>query len=165
MLPLELPDFKKIFKDYDRFDVGAIGEFDVAVLAEQYAGEDVSKKIYPNWRGGYYYSVHPKGNPGGTAGPDVRVALVKRQRPPRSLPRSMPAESPQRYKNVEANPHSDLDLKKLETLSGDYTWLTEEGPVVIAVRNDTVLVTESLDPAITEEFRHAVLWNGMTDSQ
>jgi hypothetical protein len=53
MLPLELPDFKRIFKDYERFDVGAIGEFDVAVLAEQYAGEDASKKIYPNWRGGY----------------------------------------------------------------------------------------------------------------
>jgi len=64
---------------------------------------------------------------------------------------------PQRYKNVEANAHSDLDLKKLETLSGDYTWLTEEGPVVIAVRNDTVLVTESLAPQITEQFRHAVL--------
>ncbi len=68
MLPLELPDFKRIFKDYERFDVGAIGEFDVAVLAEQYAGEDASKKIYPNWRGGYYYSVHPKGDPAGRLG-------------------------------------------------------------------------------------------------
>ncbi len=66
--PLPLPDFKHIFKDYDRFDIGAIGEFDVAVLAEQYAGEDASKDIYPNWRGGYYYSVHPKGNPSGTLG-------------------------------------------------------------------------------------------------
>ena len=46
---------------------------------------------------------------------------------------------------------------RLETLSGDYTWLTEEGPVGIAIKNDTVLVTESLDPAITEQFRHAVL--------
>ena len=56
----------------------------------------------------------------------------------------------QRYKNVEANPHSDLDLKKLETLSGDYTWLTEEGPVVIDVRGDSVLITESLDQPTTE---------------
>jgi hypothetical protein len=63
----------------------------------------------------------------------------------------------QRYTRVEANAHSDLDLKKLESLSGDYTWQTEEGPVVIAVRNDTVLVTEGLDPAITDEFRHSVL--------
>ena len=64
LAPLPLPDFKHIFKAYDRFDIGAIGEFDVAVLAEQYAGLETSKRIYPNWRGGYYYSVHPKGNPG-----------------------------------------------------------------------------------------------------
>src|SRR3954468_2487075 len=35
LAPLPLPDFKHIFKNYDRFDIGAIGEFDVAVLAEQ----------------------------------------------------------------------------------------------------------------------------------
>jgi len=34
LAPLPLPDFKKIFKDYDRFDIGAIGEFDVYMLAE-----------------------------------------------------------------------------------------------------------------------------------
>src|SRR6266536_1715732 len=49
--PLRLPDFKHILKNYDRFDVGAIGEFDVAVLAEQYADHETADKIYPNWRG------------------------------------------------------------------------------------------------------------------
>src|SRR5260370_1216854 len=33
VLPLELPDFKQIFKEYERFDVGAIGEFDAAIVA------------------------------------------------------------------------------------------------------------------------------------
>jgi hypothetical protein len=156
VLPLELPDFKRIFKDYERFDIGAIGEFDVAVLAEQYAGEEASKKIYPNWRGGYYYSVHPKGNPAGPLG----LMFVSRWSSDKGAAQFAAIYARgmlQRYKNLEANAHSDLDLKKLESLSGDYTWLTEEGPVVIAVRNDTVLVTESLDPAITDEFRHAVL--------
>lgn len=156
VLPLELPDFKRIFKDYERFDIGAIGEFDVAVLAEQYAGEDASKKIYPNWRGGYYYSVHPKGNPAGPLG----LMFVSRWSSDKGAAQFAAIYARgmlQRYKNLEANAHSDLDLKKLESLSGDYTWLTEEGPVVIAVRNDTVLVTEGLDPAITDEFRHAVL--------
>jgi hypothetical protein len=156
VLPLELPDFKRIFKDYERFDIGAIGEFDVAVLAEQYAGEEASKKIYPNWRGGYYYSVHPKGNPAGPLG----LMFVSRWSSDKGAAQFAAIYARgmlQRYKNLEANAHSDLDLKELESLSGDYTWLTEEGPVVIAVRNDTVLVTESLDPAITDEFRHAVL--------
>jgi len=164
VLALELPDFKQIFKDYERFDVGAIGEFDVAVLAEQYAGEDASRKIYPNWRGGYYYSVHPKGNPAGPLG----LMFVSRWSSAKAAAQFAAIYArgmQQRYKNLEANAHSDLDLKKLETLSGDYTWLTEEGPVVIAVKNDTVLVTESLDPTITEQFRHSVLGTTAVVSQ
>ena len=36
--PLKLIDMDKDFKDYDAFDIGAMGEFDVDVLVEQYAG-------------------------------------------------------------------------------------------------------------------------------
>src|SRR5205814_5701577 len=60
--------YTTLFRSYDRFDIGAIGEFDVDILAEQYAGKDVANQIYPNWRGGYYYSVHPKKNPQGDLG-------------------------------------------------------------------------------------------------
>jgi hypothetical protein len=41
-------------------------------------------------------------------------------------------------------------------LGGDHTWNTEEGAVVIDVKDDTVLVTESLDPALTQQFRETV---------
>src|SRR6266436_3519530 len=60
--PMQLPDFRQIFKNYDRFDVGAIGEFDVAVLIDQYAGAETSHRMYPHWRGGYYYAARPKGD-------------------------------------------------------------------------------------------------------
>jgi hypothetical protein len=46
--------------------------------------------------------------------------------------------------------HPD-DLQKLESLSGTHTWLTEEGPVVIDVKGDSVLITESLDQPTTEQ--------------
>lgn len=157
LAPLNLPDFKHIFKDYDRFDIGAIGEFDVAVLAEQYAGLDVSKRIYPNWRGGYYYSVHPKGNP---AAP-LELVFVSKWSSPKSASQfaAIYARGAQeRYKNMKAPADTNLpeDLKNLKTLGGDHTWSTEEGPVVIDVKGDTVLVTESLDPQITNQFREAV---------
>jgi hypothetical protein len=58
--PIRVPDFKRDFKDYQRFDVGAMGEFDVAILVEQYVGKNLSKQIYPEWRGGYYYAANPK---------------------------------------------------------------------------------------------------------
>jgi hypothetical protein len=156
--PLPLPDFKHIFKDYERFDVGAIGEFDVAVLAEQYAGEDTAHEIYPNWRGGYYYSVHPKGNPSASLG----LVFVSKWASAKSAAQFAAIYArgmQQRYKKAEAPPDSTLpaELKTLGSLNDDHTWTTEEGPVVIDVKQDTVLVTESLEPNITEEFRHAVL--------
>ncbi len=39
-----MPEFKRDFKDYIKFDIGAMGEFDVAVLIEQYAGKELSKR-------------------------------------------------------------------------------------------------------------------------
>ncbi len=158
LAPLPLPDFKHIFKDYDRFDVGAIGEFDVAVLAEQYADEDVAHNIYPNWRGGYYYSVHPKGNPSAALGL-VFVSKWANAKSAGQFAALYARGMQQRYKKVEAPPNGTLpaDLKTLGSLSGDHTWTTEEGAVVLDVKGDTVLVTESLDPAITDQFRYAVL--------
>src|SRR5205085_4889424 len=61
--PMPLPDFKETFKNYDRFDVGSVGELDVAVLLDQYAGPDASHALYPHWRGGCYYAARPKGDP------------------------------------------------------------------------------------------------------
>ena len=58
--PMPVPDFKRDFKDYQKFDIGAMGEFDVAVLIEQYAGSPISKYMYPEWRGGYYYAAKVK---------------------------------------------------------------------------------------------------------
>jgi hypothetical protein len=155
--PLPLPDFKHIFKDYDRFDIGAIGEFDVAVLAEQYAGEDASKDIYPNWRGGYYYSVRPKGNPSGTLG----LVFVSKWASPKSASQFAAIYArgmAQRYKTVAPGQDNTLpnDLQGLGTLGGDHTWKTEDGSVVIEVKGDTILVTESLEPALTDEFRRAL---------
>jgi len=61
--PMRVPDFKHDFKDYQKFDIGAMGEFDVAVLIEQYADKALSKKLYPEWRGGYYYAAKTKPDP------------------------------------------------------------------------------------------------------
>ena len=158
LAPLALPDFKKIFKGYDRFDIGAIGEFDVFVLAEQYAGEAEARRIYRDWRGGYYYSVRPKGNPDGTLG----MVFVSRWTNPKAAAKFAAIYArgiQQRYPHPEAPAGSNLpaDLKLLGSLNGDHQWTTDDGVIVIDVKGDTVLVTESLTPRITEQFRNAVL--------
>ena len=55
--PMRVPDFKHDFKDYQKFDIGGMGDPYVAILIEQYADKKLSKKMYPEWRGGYYYAA------------------------------------------------------------------------------------------------------------
>jgi len=42
---------------YQRFDVGAIGQFDVYVLLEQFADQKTARQLSPAWRGGFYYAA------------------------------------------------------------------------------------------------------------
>ena len=62
--PLKIPDLDKLVgPNYERYDFGGMGEFDVYLLAKQYAPDKDPKDFYANWRGGYYLAVHAKGAP------------------------------------------------------------------------------------------------------
>jgi hypothetical protein len=153
--PMPVPDFKHDFKDYDKFDIGAMGEFDVAILVEQYASKASSDRVRPNWRGGYYYAARPKANPSAPLAllyvsrwANVDAAADFAAIYARSLQ--------QRYKKVEAvaepaqDPPAPQDEKsKIALLKGRHAWTTEEGTVVIDQQNDTVFVSESIDPTTT----------------
>ncbi|HKI27700.1 MAG TPA: hypothetical protein VKA07_15345 [Candidatus Sulfotelmatobacter sp.] len=152
--PIHVPDFKRDFKDYQKFDIGAMGEFDVEVLVDQYAGREASKAVYPAWRGGYYYAARPKSDP------VAPLALLYVSRWSSADKASEFAEIyaqalTQRYKNVTAvdDPPPGKVAPDGETkasvLTGRHSWKTEEGTVVIEEQGDTVFITESLDAATT----------------
>jgi hypothetical protein len=157
--PMRLPDFKTIFKNYERFDIGAMGEFDVAILVDQYAGVETSHRMYPQWRGGYYYAAARKDDPAAPlglfyasrwSGPEAarEFAAIYAQ----SLKRRY-----RRAREAAGDDQKPLDLDKVNKIFGKHTWLTEEGATVIEVAGDTVLVTESLDPLTTEQLEREVL--------
>jgi hypothetical protein len=153
--PVKRLDFKKDFEKYDTFDIGAIGEFDVDVLVEQYAGREEAEAIYPSWRGGYYFAGRPKGVKSGQIG----VLYPSRWATPEKA-----AEFAAVYANSLAKryhkrqPISDdgkvaedaPPVESWKTLRGRHAWMTEEGAVVIEVRGDAVLVSESLDDETTK---------------
>src|SRR2546426_4150830 len=148
---MRLPDFPRIFKSYEHFDSGAVGEFDVAVLIDQYAGSKASHDLYPHWRGGFYYAARPKSKADGTLG----LLYVSRWSSPAKsadfaaiYARSLEKRYRRAHQNGE-NRVKDLDI--LETLTGRHTWATEDGPVVIDVQGDTVMVTESLGEEVTKK--------------
>jgi hypothetical protein len=151
--PMPVPDFNSIFRDYDRFDIGAMGEFDVALLVEQYANRATSRTVYPHWRGGYYYAARPKKDP--NAPLNLLYASRWSNAEHAAEFAAIYAKSlAKRYKSVsevaegESRPLGDLST--FVTLNGRHTWQTEDGPVVIHLEGDTLLVTESFDRQITE---------------
>jgi hypothetical protein len=154
--PMGVPEFKRDFKDYVKFDVGAMGEFDVAVLIEQYAGKELSKRLYPEWRGGYYYAARPKGDAAAPLGLIYVSRWASAEKAAefagiyaRSLAkRYRKADEIRNASSGGTGEHSQE--RKVELLLGRHSWNTEEGTVVIERHGDIVLVSESLDAATTE---------------
>lgn len=153
--PLKIIDMQKDFKDYDAFDIGAMGEFDVDILVEQYGGRDESDALYPAWRGGYYFAGKLKADKNAP----IVISYVSRWSEASKAAEfaAVYAKSlAKRYDKrqaLDANGKIEADAPPPEswrTLRGLHAWLTEEGVVTIDVRGDTVMVSEGLDAATTE---------------
>ena len=153
--PIKMLEFDKDFKDYERFDIGSMGEFDVAVLIEQYAGGDEARVLYPEWRGGYYFAGRPRGDKSAPLG----LLYVSRWSSPAKAAEfaAVYAKSlTQRYQRPRGlGPDGKVSddappADSWRTLRGHHAWLTEDGPVVIEVRGDAVLISESLDEDTTK---------------
>jgi len=172
--PMRIPDFKRDFKDYQKFDVGAMGEFDVAILIEQYVGKALSKDMYPAWRGGYYYAGRPKANSSAPLGvlyvsrwssadkaaefAEIYAESLK-QRYKKSDPVGDAPPQPLAPAQAEVNGDSKVHVDALMLLKGRHAWTTDEGPVIIEQQGDTVFVSESLDPATTTMLEKEVFGN------
>jgi hypothetical protein len=154
--PLKLIDMEKDFKSYEPFDIGAMGEFDVDVLVEQYAGRDEATAMYPEWRGGYYFAGRPKGDKSAPIG----VLYVSRWSSAAKAAEFAAVYAKSLAKRYQKRQGLGGDGKVAEdappadswrTLRGRHAWMTEEGVVMIEVRGDTVLISESLDDATTKK--------------
>lgn len=153
--PMKMIDMKKDFKGYDFFDIGAIGEFDVDVLVEQYAGADEAKALYPEWRGGYYFAGRPKGDKAAQIGL-LYVSRWSSAAKAAEFAAVYAKSLTQRYQKRQGlGPDGKVaddapPADSWRTLRGRHAWLTEEGVVLIEVRGDSVLISESLDDETTK---------------
>jgi len=52
-----LPNLDHVLgKEYKRYDVGSMGQFDIQILLKQFATEKDAASMSPEWRGGIYYA-------------------------------------------------------------------------------------------------------------
>src|SRR5207249_9394315 len=103
--------------------------------------------LYPHWRGGYYYASRPKSDPSAP----LAILYVSRWSSAEKAAEfaKIYGESvAKRYAHahqVAGNGSHASQAGSPSEVGAKHAWLTEEGPVVIEARDDTVLVTEGLD--------------------
>jgi hypothetical protein len=153
--PMKMIDMTKDFKGYDPFDIGAMGEFDVDILVEQYAGRDQAAAIYPEWRGGYYFAGRPKADQAAPIGL-LYVSRWSNAAKAAEFAAVYAKALTQRYQKRQALGADGKiadDAPPVDSwrrLRGRHAWLTEEGVVVIEVRGEEILISESLDDETTK---------------
>jgi hypothetical protein len=151
--PLLLPDLKPLLRNsYEPYDAGSLGEFDVHIMLQQFAGEKFAQELSPAWRGGGYWAFTIKGTPASTD-PARALALVY-------LSRWSTPQAAQRFRDEYVSALKRR-YKSVQAETGEATpihWTTEEGPVLIEQRGNMVLDLESFDAANAEKIRTAV-WN------
>ncbi|MCI0349500.1 MAG: hypothetical protein L0Z53_08745 [Acidobacteriales bacterium] len=158
MPPLILPKLNPILGGhYLRYDVGAIGQFDVDVFLKEFSGEKTAEKLAPEWRGGAYYALRKKSGSGErrkltTA--DIALLYLSRWSTPeaaRKFASAYAATLIRRYKFAQSHPSPDAGQVGPVT-----RWTTDEGPVLVEQQGTTVLVLESFEPEFMSKLRDAV---------
>ncbi|HYL96143.1 MAG TPA: hypothetical protein VET69_10090 [Terriglobales bacterium] len=161
--PLHPPKLEKVLgKSWQKIDVGAVGEFDISVMVEQYASEEAARQVWPQWRGGYYYATRQKNAPPG----NLSLLYFSQWAVPEQATKfaGIYARSlKKKYKQVQAvggsRPASSPASAGVQVSIADATtqWNTEDGPVFVEPHGQFVLVMEGFDTATASKLRDAVL--------
>jgi hypothetical protein len=158
-----IPDLNKdLGSGYEKYDVGSIGQLDTRILTEQYADEDLAKKMEHAWRGGAYYAAGSKDSKlAGTA----KVALLYLSRwdsddSADEFARLYAEYIPQRYtKAVKIRPENWAGhVCTASACDTSYFFETDEGDIAIQrVEGPGVLVTEGFNREIANKVGQKVL--------
>ncbi len=147
-----IPDVKKLLgKDFEVYDSGGIGQFDVYVMLKQWISQFAADQRSSSWRGGYYITVQDKKD---------RNAPVAMMYSSKWKSGGEASKFAKQYAQGLAKRYKLLSVvRELGETGGQ--WQTEEGAVELELRGDSMVVTESFDPATGALMREAA-WKAST---
>ncbi len=156
--PLDIPDLDRLVSpEYERYDFGGMGEFDVYLLMKQYAPDEDAKDIYTHWRGGYYLAAQQK------TAPQDQIALlyVSRWDSPEAaaqFAKVYEAYTPKRYPNwpQTSTASSETPSDSMESRS-QWSMGPESERVFVEQSGDDLLIMEGFDQATAGRISAAIL--------
>ena len=165
---LKMPDIHSLIDaQYDPYDIGVMGEFDVQVMAELFGGQAAADALAPAWRGGIYYTAQSKqattaSEKDSTA--SLALLYLSRWATPQAalaFANLYAAEIPRKYDDAALEPADENDAPDGTIITR--IWKTSEGPVLVVVSDKTVFISESfpMDLARKLEF---VMMGSIVDS-
>ncbi len=154
--PLIIPDLDKLVgPDYQRFDFGGMGEFDIYLLAKQYG--EAPPNYYPHWRGGYYFATHAK------SAPKDQIAMLYFSRwdspgAARDFAKLYAGYLPKRYKKAVLQQPAPANGTSATASPPLITFETNEGKATLEVQGNDVLILEGYDDKFAERARQTLLF-------
>jgi len=147
---LQMPDIHGLIDDqYDPYDIGVMGALDVRILTKLFAGDDAAVALTPEWDGGIYYAAQSKA---------AKTEAQKAQTSSVSLLYLSAWKSEDAAKTFAAIYADELSRKyegvkrdKGAESPGEQIYLTNEGPVLIALRGKNVFTSESFDMTLAHK--------------
>ena len=160
--PPTIPDLNKLIApDYQRYDFGGMGAFDVYLLVRQYKPDANAKPYYSHWHGGYYLAAHLK------SAPKDDIALLYFSRwdsadSAKEFAHLYSDYTPSRYKTAgSAASHASIEGDEKGNIT--YHWdFGAQGKVLIEVHGNDLLILEGFNDETANRFSAVLLPAGQT---
>ena len=157
---LRMPDIHPLIDaEYVPYDLGVMGELDVRILTELFAGREMSAALTPAWNGGIYYAAQRKASltAGVRASEKSSTASIgllyfsrwKNVDSARSFLRVYAAQIPRKYSGVARR-------KADETDESEQVYTTKEGDVYLAIQGNSVFIGEGFSLVTARKLRDAI---------
>lgn len=153
---MKLPDIHPLLKraGYIPYDVGVMGELDVRMTTELFGGEPLAKALAPEWDGGVYYAAQRNSATAAEKDTTASLALLyssqwKNKDSARSFFEVFEQELPRQYDGLERRQSDEKD-------DDERVYSTREGDVLLALKDNTVWVSEGFDLPLARKLRESV---------
>jgi hypothetical protein len=142
---LRMPDVHGLLEaEYQPYDIGVMGEFDVRIMTELLGGPDAAAMFTPQWNGGLYYAVQsrkavtPEQQAATSSVALLYLSAWQSQSAAKEFAKLYGRELSKKYSHVVRDSAS-------ETSAEEQVYSGSEGPVLIVRQGKQVFVSESFD--------------------